>query len=53
MTKGEYCILKGLHTSFPAFVPNEELDEDFKNIVDLLTDFSQDNDNNNEEDSTI
>jgi len=38
MTKGEYCRSKGLHTSFPAFNPNDELDDDFKNAVDTLMD---------------
>lgn len=38
MTKGEYCKLKKLHTSFPAFNPNDELTEDFKNAVDMLVD---------------
>lgn len=36
MTKGEYCKLKGLHTSFPAFNPNDELDQEFKNAIDTL-----------------
>ena len=38
MTKGEYCKLKGLHTCSPAFNPNDELDDEFKNIVDSLID---------------
>ena len=38
MTKGEYCKLKGLHTSFPNFNPSDELDEKFKNSVDTLVD---------------
>lgn len=38
MTKGEYCKLKRLHTSSPAFNPNDELTEDFKNAIDLLVD---------------
>lgn len=36
MTKGEYFAMKGLHTSSPAFNPNEELDDDFKKTVDTL-----------------
>ena len=38
MTKGEYCKLKGLHTCNPAFNPNDELDDEFKNVVDSLID---------------
>lgn len=40
MTKGEYCKLKGLHTYSPAFNPNDELDDDFKNAVDTLADYN-------------
>ena len=36
MTKGEYCKLKGLHTSFPNFNPNDKLDQEFKNAIDTL-----------------
>lgn len=38
MTKGEYCKLKGLHTCNPAFNPDDELDEEFKNAIDTLVD---------------
>nr|DAS56749.1 MAG TPA: hypothetical protein [Caudoviricetes sp.] len=38
MTKREYCNLKGLHTYSPAFNPDDELDDDFKNAVDTLVD---------------
>ena len=36
MTKGEYFAMKGLHTSSPAFNPDDELDDDFKNAIDAL-----------------
>ena len=48
MTKGEYCNLKGLHTSFPNFNPNDELTEDFKNAVDTLVDKFEEIYNENE-----
>lgn len=38
MTKREYCKLKGLHTYRAAFNSNEELDDEFKNIIDALVD---------------
>ena len=49
MTKGEYCKLKRLHTSFPAFNPDDELTEDFKNAVDSLVDNFEDIYNENED----
>lgn len=48
MTKGEYCKSKGLHVYNPLFNPNDELDEDFKKMVDTLVDNL--NDIYNEED---
>ena len=49
MTKGEYCKLKGLHTCNPAFNPNDELDDEFKNVVDSLIDNFDDIYNENED----
>lgn len=49
MTKGEYCKLKKLHTYSPAFNPNDELTEEFKNAVDLLVENYDDIYNENED----
>lgn len=49
MTKGEYCKLKKLHTSSPAFNPDDELDDDFKNAVDMLVNNFNDIHNENED----
>lgn len=49
MTKGEYCKSKGLHVSFPLFNPKDEVTEEFKMAVDLLTDNFEDIYNENED----
>ena len=50
MTKGEYCELKKLHICNPKIDLEEELDDDFKETVDILTDNFEEIYNDNDED---
>ena len=50
MTKGEYCELKKLHICNPKIDLKKELDDDFKETVDILTDNFEEIYNDNDED---
>ena len=50
MTKGEYCELKKSNICNPKIDLEKELDDDFKEIVDVLTDNFEEIYNDNDED---
>ena len=50
MTKGEYCEIKKLHICNPKIDLEEEIDDNFKEIVDVLTDYFEEIYNDNDED---
>ena len=50
MTKGEYCEIKKLHIYNHKIDLEEELDDDFKETVDILTDNFEEIYNDNDED---